>query len=282
MTLLKYLYIGIFAATLVLGGIYFTVFNPSDKGDKEYDIKNKWELPKELNEVSGITWLDDGNLACIQDEEGIIFIYNLKDKKITKKIPFGDAGDFEGLSAEGNTIYALRSDGTIFKIENYNEKNINVSEYDTPLSHKNNTESLALDKKNNRLLLAAKDENPGDENYKTIYGFNLNTNRIDSTAILKIDLKSKIFADYEEKKMYKTFRPSEIAINPLTHETYLLEGVRPKLLVVDTEGNPKRIYKLDHDDFRQPEGITFSPEGKLFISNEAGKHSANILEVVLD
>ncbi|MEH6408144.1 MAG: hypothetical protein V7767_12765, partial [Leeuwenhoekiella sp.] len=59
-------------------------------------------------------------------------------------------------------------------------------------------------------------------------------------------------------------------------------GVRPKLLVLDKNGKPKHVYKLDHDDFNQPEGLTFSPSGKLYISNEGHKDPGNILEVELD
>jgi len=36
------------------------------------------------------------------------------------------------------------------------------------------------------------------------------------------------------------------------------------------------------DDFPQPEGITFSPQGTLYISTEAKGGSAAIMEVVLD
>ena len=39
---------------------------------------------------------------------------------------------------------------------------------------------------------------------------------------------------------------------------------------------------LDEDDFAQPEGITFSPEGRLFISNEASGGTPNVHEVEIE
>ncbi|MDT0649359.1 hypothetical protein RM529_04345, partial [Zunongwangia sp. F297] len=38
----------------------------------EYEILEKWQLPDILEEVSGIAWLDDSKLVCVQDEDGII------------------------------------------------------------------------------------------------------------------------------------------------------------------------------------------------------------------
>ena len=51
-----------------------------------YEIINEWQLPKELDEVSGIDWVGDNKLACIQDEDGIIFIFNLETSKVEKSI----------------------------------------------------------------------------------------------------------------------------------------------------------------------------------------------------
>ena len=41
-----------------------------------YNLVNTWELPELLNEVSGIAWVNDSTIACIQDEEGAIYHFN--------------------------------------------------------------------------------------------------------------------------------------------------------------------------------------------------------------
>src|SRR5258706_3138032 len=46
-----------------------------------YDLKNpetKWKLPKELAEISAITTYKKSKLLCVEDEDGKIFIYDLK------------------------------------------------------------------------------------------------------------------------------------------------------------------------------------------------------------
>ena len=42
----------------------------------------------------------------------------------------------------------------------------------------------------------------------------------------------------------------------------------------------KKRYSLHEDDFEQAEGLTFSENGRLFISNEGKGGKANILEVI--
>ena len=53
-------------------------------------------------------------------------------------------------------------------------------------------------------------------------------------------------------------------------------------MILDVSGAIKKVYELDDDDFAQPEGITFSPDGRLFISNEAHGGTANIPQIELD
>ena len=259
---------------------YFKSFDKKHK-EKTYKVVNKWELPEVLEEVSGISWLSENKIACVQDEDGIIFIYDLKKNSIDREINFGDNGDYEAIASTKNDAYVMRSDGTLFVVNNFQTKKPSVKEFDTPLYKKNNIEGLALDIKKDRLLLAAKDRNPDNDKYKAIYGYSLKTNQLDSAAILDINLEDKIFKEHRAKKLYNTLRPSEIAINPVTGEFYILEGVNPKLLILDTNGNPKKIHYLDPEEFNQPEGITFSPSGTLYISNEGRKDDANILEVEL-
>ena len=53
------------------------------------------------------------------------------------------------------------------------------------------------------------------------------------------------------------------------------------LLIMDYSGTIKKFYQLGKD-FAQPKGITFSPQGEIFISNEGTKQSGNILKVEIE
>lgn len=246
----------------------------------EYKIESKWELPKILDEVSGIEWLDQNRIACVQDEDGIVFIYNLETSGIEKRIDFADAGDYEGLAINGNTAYVVRSDGTIFEISNFDSEDPKTFKFETFLTEAHNVEGLCLDKSNNHLMLAIKDKENDSEEYKGVYAFNLKNKELAKTPVFKLNMKDKLLNN-SEKKMSKKFRPSEIEIHPETGEIYLLDAKDPRLLIMDAGGKFKSVYALGKDEFNQPEGLTFKPEGSLYISNEAGSDPANILEIEL-
>ena len=57
-------------------------------------IITTWELPDALEEVSGLSWIGDQKLTAIEDESGLIYIYDLAEKRIERIIEFGDDGDW--------------------------------------------------------------------------------------------------------------------------------------------------------------------------------------------
>ena len=250
---------------------------------KIYNIKNTHYLPEILNEISGITWLSNNVFACIQDEDGFIYIYDVQKKTILEKIKFGTSGDYEALAINDADAYAMQSDGIIYEIKNYRSENREVSQFKTSFSEDNNIESLTYDKDNNRLLIVPKDEDLMSKSLKCIYQIPIDKMKMDSLPLMKIDLKADLLEPYRGKKTHKTFNPSDIAIHPKTKDIYVLEGKNPKLLILNSKGEMIKVYPLDDRKFAQPEGITFSDDGRLFISNEFQKKSssANILEVEL-
>ena len=74
-------------------------------------------------------------------------------------------------------------------------------------------------------------------------------------------------------------RPSALTLTNDAKKIYFLDGSKPKFLISDAEGNLQKLYHLDEDEFYQPEGITLSPDNRIFISNEGKKGKPNILEV---
>lgn len=242
-------------------------------------VEKKWDLPDILSEVSGIAYMGNNRLACVQDEDGIIFIYNLGSSSIEKEIEFGGSGDYEAITLVSNTAYVLRSDGTIFEIENFNDPTPGINSYNTPLKGKLNFEGLGYDKKNNRLLIALK-EKSGDE-YQPVYGFDLRNSVWMKEPVYKIEFKDPIFGILNQKVSGKLLRPSEITLHPSAEKIYILEGIVPKLLILDSKGKPEKIHILDNKQFPQAEGLTFGDAGEIYISNEGSRQPANILQISL-
>ena len=242
-------------------------------------VKQKWELPAQLTEISGMAYLSNNQFACVQDELGAIFIYNTVSNKIEKEVPFGDPGDYEGIAVAGNTAYVLRADGKVYEVANFMGGKPTVTPYSTPLTEKHDVEGLCYDQMNNRLLLAIKGKEPNTEDYKGIYGFDLKTKKLVSTPVYKVDLTNKIWDDIKEKKAENKIQPSDIDIHPTTGDLYITDGANPKLLIMDARGTPKALHHLSKSDFEQPEGITFTPGGELYISSEGGNGAGVIARV---
>ncbi|AWH74595.1 hypothetical protein DCS32_10630 [Dokdonia sp. Dokd-P16] len=248
------------------------------KSEEDYTIVKTWKMPKILNEVSGISWISENTIACVEDEDGIIFIYDLKKEKVIQEITFAGSGDYEGVTVNGNDAYVMRSDGLIYEILRFRESEPKTTTFQTAFTASNNIETLTLDAKRNSLVITPKDRDRKD-GFKGLYYIPLDSKTMDAKPAIRINMDDKAFKDYQKKKVYHTFNPSDVAIHPATGDYYVLEGKNPKIAILDSDGTIKKVYKLDKDNFAQPEGITFSPDGRLFISNEARKDEATIVEV---
>ena len=241
-------------------------------------ILQRWDLPAELKEISGIAYIDDHRFACVQDEDGKIFIFNRTSNQVEKAISFGAAGDYEGIAVDGNMAYVLRADGRLFEVDMEGNSG-SGKQHTTGLTIQQNVEGITLDKKNDRLLLAIKDDEPGNPGYKGIYAFNLSNRQFVNEPVIKIDLSNEMFSSSNGKND-KSIMPSEIAIHPVTGEIYIADGPKARLLVMDVSGNMKKLLHLG-EEFAQPEGLAFSPAGELFISNEGTKQPGNIFKVAI-
>lgn len=245
--------------------------NKSTTGIK---ILERFKLPKKLKEVSGIDYLSNGKFACIQDEKGVVFIFNSAEGKLERKIPFSGAGDFEGITVVGQTIYVIRADGILFTIENMNDSKPVVKKYKTGLTIKNNIESLCYEKAGNRLLMVGKDKEADRQDQKKIYSFDIQTKKLNSTPAFVIDLNNKLIRSGKRK-----LRPSDMGIHPVSSDLYIIDGPAEKLLILDSGGAVKNVYALDSKQIPQPEGISFEENGDVYISTEGDKRSGAILKV---
>ncbi|AKQ44824.1 hypothetical protein TH63_02990 [Rufibacter radiotolerans] len=245
-------------------------------------VVQKWEVPPILQEVSGIVYMGNGRFACVQDEAGVIFIYDTKTRQIERQITFGAAGDYEGLTLVDNTAYVVRSDGRLFEVSNIQEANSKVTEHATPLTPEHNVEGLAYDPQGKRLLLAIKGEEANGSDYKGVYAFNLDTKQLVAEPVFKLNLNDQLLAKQKAKTLAKNWQPSEIAVHPVSGQIFLLEATNPQLFLLNPNGSIKNRFKLSDAAFYKPEGIAFSPTGDLYISNEGKKDPGNILHVKVE
>ena len=250
-------------------------------------------MPPVLHEISGITLIDSTTIACIQDENGIIFIYDLQRKEITKQVPFHGNGDYEGIARVNNTIYVLKSNGELYEITNLGSPEPAGKITLKKLSDDDN-EGLCYDEKNNRLLISHKnkpDKDSENKDLRGIYGYNLNTKEFIKKPVIDIELSKLNKFAAENKVLTKTdgkkkdgnskpdikFKPSDIAIHPLTGRLFVLSSDDHLLYVFSIDGGIEKMARLDRDIFNMPEGITFLRNGDMLISNEGQNRVPTLL-----
>lgn len=245
-------------------------------------------LPSELTEVSGITYLDKDNLGCVEDESGIVYIYDLAKSSVTHEVLFKAKGDFEGITYANGIVYTLQSNGRIYEISDLNASSVKEIKYNTDLEEAHDTEGLCFDRQNSRLLIACKDKGTnGKQDRKSIYAFDPANGNVSAMPVYHIDLNqvkdmlrkghfktSKIF----KNPLDEVFMPSDIAIHPKTDEIYIISSKNRLLAVLDRQGHLNGLYQLSHEAFIQPEGITFDPKGDMYISNEGSFTKPTILK----
>jgi len=250
-------------------------------------------LPPILHEISGLTFADSGLIACVQDELGIVFLYSITSRNIIKQIPFGSEGDYEGIAKAGKTIFVLRSDGTLFEIRDFESDEAKVTRFKTDIPSEDN-EGLCYDPERNILLIACKErvgKGNGSKNKRYIYGFDVKLKTLIGDPVYTFDISDlKDFAirskaDVPLKSRNKSgkrepdfrFRPSAITIHPVTKELFVLSSDDKMLFIFDSSGSITKIVKLNPVLFNQPEGIAFTGNRDLFISNEGQDRNATIL-----
>jgi uncharacterized protein YjiK len=264
--------------------------------DFGYDLAQEsasYSLNKELKEISGLTFIGKNEIYCVQDEDGIVFRYNLKKEKVDKKIDFAKDSDYEGIAVVGEELYVLKSNGTLYKIKNYTKsKKPKVAKITTFLDSSCDAEGLCYDEESGRLLIACKGNqgsNKGLSMKKLIYSFDLTAQTLQEKPLFVISVKKvqrlkkqgvsqKAYDEFLSSvgKNNSTFNPSGIAIHPLTKEIYLVSAVGNTLLILSKKGKPKHAEHLDGKMFKQPEGIAFDEKGTMYISNEGRGGKANI------
>lgn len=231
-----------------------------------------------LLEISGLSpGSQSGELLAIADESGEVFFLNAADGSIRRRIPFRDRGDFEGIELVNGVIYALKSNGEIFEIKNWEKEPIQTISYKTPLQKTNDLEGLAFDPAKNALLLACK-EDPEQFGPRNVFAFSLETKQLAEMPVYTINpatIDSLLPPGPEDKN--HAFSPSAIAVHPLRKETYLLSTALKRMVVLDaTNGKVLQVYRIDKKLIPQPEGMAFDAQGNLYISSE-GKNGPGML-----
>lgn len=261
-----------------------------------------FEMPDELEEISGLTTVNDNGLLCNEDETGHLYLFDLQQEKLSHKWSWGEDGDYEGVALIGETAYVLKSNGNIYEVRNYaslsnsmvDSSNADIAttarRFKTGIDKSCDAEGLCRLPDTNSLLIACKE---GIAERRTIYQFTPSETGEAATPFLELDLtkiENQLLTtglDRLSLNLQKLLDPqsgsgilypSGIAVHPLTNDLYVLSSKSKLLVVYSLEGNLKQVVELRHEQFLQPESISFTPNGDLYIGNEGKGEKGNIMK----
>lgn len=271
--------------------VKFDYTHPSDTAQKSmgkaaYDFtkpSDKMELGDHLHEISGMAFIPEEKIILAEnDEKGNIFKVDFANKKSdpADKLKFGGKGDYEDIVHLGSDEYMLISTGSVLKVET-NDGEAETEQFDLGISGNNEFETMYLDADGKTIILLCKEcAHEKKEQLRHAYRFNPETKTFDGEAAYVIDINA-VRAKLNDESPDFEFKPSAAGINPVDGKLYIVASVGKLLVVASATGQVEQVYRLDPAMYNQPEGLTFAPNGDLYISNEGGEGIATILKFEL-
>lgn len=257
----------------------------TDQQEKKYSSPKGYKLTEpqrfrmreSMQEISGIQLFpDEHHIYSINDEQGKVFEIDLTGNKPYSNSKFDRSGDYEDLVYTSKGWIVLKSNGTLYQVHDIFTDSVSSTEYPFFKEGKQEFESIYPDTASNSLILVCKqcEEDKGQHATST-YRFNLGTMQYDTVPAYRIDVTAIAKAAGDDTK---NFRPAAAAIHPIEKRLYMVDAINNLLVVTDLNGKVQEAHHFKSRLFEQPEGISFAPNGDMYISNEAGDGIANILK----
>ncbi len=268
-TLLKFVYVAVSDSEKVLISKLGYNFSSPDE---------KMQLGNHMKEISGMAFIPGKEVILAEnDEKGDIFMLDFKNKNDNDgKIKFGGKADYEDIVYTDTAIYMLVSSGAVVQVKT-TDSSFSTQEFILPKEGTNEFEAMYLDANGHSLILLCKDCAKEKNEIRVAHRFELVTNTFSSEPAYTINIADikKILNDEEAE-----FKPSAAAISPVNGKLYMVASVGKLLVIADKNGKIEQVFRLDPALYNQPEGMTFAPNGDLYISNEGGEGVATILKFV--
>lgn len=232
----------------------------------------KFVVPEVLHEISGIAAVNDSIIACIADEKGTVYFFNLNTIAVDHKLKFADKGDFEDLTIYQNTLYVLDSKGVVWTIQNYLSDNPQVTS--TELGIEEPFELEGLCQRDDTLFIAAKYyHNKKRDQAGLLPVWRLNAGMKAGDPLFNVS----DFIESTRENIAVPFHTSALLFDESLQQWFCLSTHTKAFIQCDYRGNILKIQALSEKEFSQPEGLCFTKNGDLLISNEGRDGAGNIL-----
>lgn len=261
-------------ATLALVGVQVPPGREEKILPDRYDLDEpveRYELPGRLREASGLAWADEGVLYVHDDERGVVYRVDPQTGRADRGFRAGNPvvhDDFEGIAVADGRVFLVSSRGLLYELRAAPEGETSpVRVSDTGLGPECEVEGLTYLASSRMLALVCKSLRSGAREIR-IHRLPLDPG-VPAPPVLRVP-----FEALEAYDVSHGVHPSGLDVDPATGTYVLLAAREERMLEVDTAGRVLAVVKLRHHRHPQAEGITFSPDGRLFIADEGqGRHA---------
>jgi len=279
--------------TLILFPVLFSLMRSATVHAQTYAIPfdlesptEVYELPHRLAEISDLALASNSLLVAVEDENGVLYFINPGSGKVAAEVRFASRGDYEGVTVFLGDIFVLRSDGTVFRVPELDTvgsatlpKRVDSEKIKSNiLNRRCDAEGFTVNPAGTALWIGCK-EKPGRDidHARAIYAFDPNIDETSEEPVLLIERDFLVQNTSMKRSEFDRFKPSAIAVEPVTGNIYMISSVDRLLLVLSSTGEFLASHKFHKELLRQPEGLAFGPGGSLFIASEgAGKRAVLI------
>ena len=235
----------------------------------------QWKLPKRLREISGLALDSDGRMFAIADERAEIVELDYRIGEMVKRFRVGDpvlSGDFEGIAAPGDALYAVTSDGVLLRFtEGEDEAHVGYERFDTGLGDRCEIEGLATEPDRDGLLIACKQVYARSGRGELwFFRWDLANRELDTEPVAHDEgaLAEAIGKD--------EFSPSGLAFTPDGGHLLVVAARQRAIarfrLQADGDLELDTVVRIPaRDRHRQTEGLAVLASGALVLADEGGK-----------
>jgi len=235
----------------------------------------RWELPKELNEISGLAVDGRGRVFAHGDERAIIYQLDPATHHVLKRFSFGRPavhGDFEGITFAGEQVILTTSNGVLYAgREGQDGEAVPYTVRDTGVGRRCEVEGLLYEPSDRSLLLACKV--PRIESLRgkvAVFAWSLGRGALAAVPRLLLPL-----SQVTDRLGGSTFHPSDLTRDPVTGHFLMVAARERAIAELTAAGAVADVRRLRHSLHRQPEGLAFAA-GSLLVADEANGRRATL------
>jgi hypothetical protein len=235
-------------------------------------------LPNPLSEVSGLAATPSGQLLAHGDERAVIWRFDPVRRRTSARFGLGARGhllrgDFEDIARVGERLFLVTEGGEIFEGRTAPDGTVGPGRRRTfGLGRGCAAEGLAWDAPSRSLLMLCKTARTERwKDHLIVLAISIDSWRFENRPRLLVPS-----AAIQGVTGHRHFHGTALVRHPRTGSYLVLAGPEHAFVELSPSGAVLGGGRLDHDLYRQPEGMAVGPDLTLFISDEARGHTAHI------